>query len=386
MGKRIKIGLFYNYNENWIGGSYYFTNLIQTLLLLKKEDLPELYIFHAGTKLHEVEVIDYPDLKYIDTRTPSVILLIHKILKKILHRKPSYKLRDYTKILDLIIGIDFPVSFKNKSKLLYWIPDMQERFLPGLFAEKDLKYRINKATTIASLKSNILFSSQSSLNHFNSFYPEALSRKFVYRFSTFMSSYKYISLQKLVKKFDLPSEEFFFSPNQFWAHKNQIVILEALLILNKKYGKKYFVYFSGKQFDYRQPDYFKGIWDFVVSNQLQSQVRFLGFIDRNEQLSLLQDSRAIIQPSLFEGWSTGIEEGKLLNKMIIASNIDVHKEQLGDSAFYFEPDDADALCQRMLEVNHFSANPFVFNYENQKIEGARQLKFIFNEIFTLNKH
>ena len=29
MGGKIKIGLIYNYDENWIGGAYYFINIVK---------------------------------------------------------------------------------------------------------------------------------------------------------------------------------------------------------------------------------------------------------------------------------------------------------------------------------------------------------------------
>ncbi len=40
--------------------------------------------------------------------------------------------------------------------------------------------------------------------------------------------------------------------------------------------------------------------------------RFLGFIDRGEQLQLMKNSIAIVQPSLFEGWSTVVEDTKAM--------------------------------------------------------------------------
>ena len=53
----------------------------------------------------------------------------------------------------------------------------------------------------------------------------------------------------------------------------------------------------------------------------------------------MQGSLAIVQPSLFEGWSTVVEDAKALNKLLIVSNIEVHKEQLQNSAaIFFDPD------------------------------------------------
>ncbi len=55
---------------------------------------------------------------------------------------------------------------------------------------------------------------------------------------------------------------------------------------------------------------------------------FLGIIPRSEQIQLYRFAAAVVQPSQFEGWSTVIEDAKALGRPIIASSIDVHKEQL----------------------------------------------------------
>ena len=44
MGKRVKIGLLFSYDEDWIGGTYYILNLIHSLKLIEIEKMPELVI------------------------------------------------------------------------------------------------------------------------------------------------------------------------------------------------------------------------------------------------------------------------------------------------------------------------------------------------------
>jgi glycosyltransferase involved in cell wall biosynthesis len=75
---------------------------------------------------------------------------------------------------------------------------------------------------------------------------------------------------------------------------------------------------------------------YFEENGLSENIRFLGFLDRDVQLQLMNHSNAIIQPSLFEGWSTVIEDAMAMNQAIIASDLEVNKEQLGESGIYFE--------------------------------------------------
>jgi hypothetical protein len=50
----------------------------------------------------------------------------------------------------------------------------------------------------------------------------------------------------------------------------------------------------------------------------------VGFIDRAEQTMLLKNAISIVQPSLFEGWSTVVEDAKALNQYMILSDIPVN--------------------------------------------------------------
>ncbi len=56
---------------------------------------------------------------------------------------------------------------------------------------------------------------------------------------------------------------------------------------------------------------------------------------------------AIIQPSYFESWNTTVEDAKLLGKYIILSNLTVHKEQIRDNVYFFNPDNFEELSAAM---------------------------------------
>ena len=60
---------------------------------------------------------------------------------------------------------------------------------------------------------------------------------------------------------------------------------------------------------------------------------------------------AIIQPSLFEGWSTVVEDARALGRPIIASDIPVHREQLGKDATFFSPHDVKSLAAAIIALD-----------------------------------
>src|SRR5690606_16162197 len=73
------------------------------------------------------------------------------------------------------------------------------------------------------------------------------------------------------------------------------------------------------------------------------------------QLCLMKHSISILQPSLFEGWSTTVEDAKQLNVRIILSDISVHKEQNPQNGFFFNRLDPKDLADKILYV--FSNRP-----------------------------
>jgi glycosyltransferase involved in cell wall biosynthesis len=71
----------------------------------------------------------------------------------------------------------------------------------------------------------------------------------------------------------------------------------------------------------------------------------LGFIDRTEQLVIMKNSEYVIQPSLFEGWGTVVEDAKVLDKTILLSDIPVHREQMNEKCILFDPYDPVELAE-----------------------------------------
>jgi glycosyltransferase involved in cell wall biosynthesis len=247
-----------------------------------------------------------------------------------------------------------------ENRTIYWIADFQDRHMPELFSERELEMRRRKQSFIASRRAHIIFSSETALHDFTTFYPEYCCQTYVVPFTVTHPSLEGIIQEDLVKKYDL-SPRYFFLPNQFWKHKNHILVLQALKIMQER-GLTTQVVFTGKEEDYRNPEHFTSLQNYVKENQLFDHVRFLGFIDRAEQLVLMKNSFAVIQPSLFEGWSTVVEDAKALNCFVLLSDIPVHREQMKENARFFSPYDAEGLAKLMSEVwenpPHVSHTPY----------------------------
>lgn len=368
---RLKIGIVFNYNEGWIGGTYYIINLIRALEKIDVNDKPELVILTSledFAYLKNSTAYEFLSFESLDENPDLYVYrLINRFSQKILRRKVITK--RVSKDLDAI----FPFSNNNYlsnfplEKRIYWIPDFQEKHLPQYYSTEHLARELEVNSWIASNSHKLVLSSESALRDMDRFYNGYSTKTYVVRFASFAATASPGGRKELLRKFKLP-ELFFYAPNQFWTHKNHIAVIKAVEILKSK-GKEVVVAFSGKELDPRNPGYTDGLKHYVTSSKLEKNILFLGFLDRDDQLKLLEHCYAVVQPSLFEGWSTVVEEAMLFNKAILASDIEVNKEQLEDNGLIFRRDDPAHLAEIM--ENALNSLPTVnYDYESKQIRFA----------------
>lgn len=377
---RKRVGLIFSYNENWIAGAYYILNIIHALNSLDDSEKPILVILSESLEnFSKVKTeTKYPYLEYaaFPFKKPKYSLFeraVNKLSRIILNKKLILKTIQ-TPVLDFVYPGQIG-KLQNNLKKINWIPDFQEDYLPQFFSEEDILKRKKNQKEIFANGDFVVLSSEDARADFIRLYPNAKAKPYVLRFAVTHPNYSNESINSLLEKYKLP-KHYFFAPNQFWAHKNHIVILEAVKFLMEK-GISIFVAFSGKEDDYRNEENFKQLQNYIAKEKLETQIRFLGFLPRTEQLCLFKHAQAIIQPSLFEGWSTVIEDAKGLGKYTIASNLAVHKEQLIENVSFFDPYDYKVLA-RCIEL--YISNPpemIDFNYKTNIFEfGKRFNKLI----------
>jgi glycosyltransferase involved in cell wall biosynthesis len=197
-----------------------------------------------------------------------------------------------------------------------------------------------------------MLSSESALRDCRKFYPRMTNEVSVVRFATRPAPALLVANPAAVlAEYDLP-QKYFYLPNQFWRHKNHQVVIDALTILKKR-GLSVVVAASGSSEDAREPNYFAHLMRQVADRDLEGNFRYLGLIPLDHVYALLRSSLALVNPSQFEGWSTTVEEAKSFGVPMILSDLDVHREQAGDTANYFGANDPTALA------DHLSKNPQV---------------------------
>jgi glycosyltransferase involved in cell wall biosynthesis len=339
----------YAYTGDWIAGVYYVCNIIKALNFLPEDIKPELRILYCkSSSLEHIEAIEYPYIEYVCIPDKSRIkIYINNLVKIFLLRYNLLKNKLPEQLGNLFLA-DLSYNLSKIQQTIVWVPDFQEKYLSQFFLKTTIYNRHLYYKAIIKHNSDIVFSSDNAKNDFNKFYPHNTNKKHVLKFVSIINLEELFKSDetKLRDKYSL-TRPYFIVSNQFWAHKNHIVILKALKIAREK-NSEILVVFTGKEYDCRNPEYTDSLKTFVKENNLRDNVKFLGFVDRMDQLMLIKHSIAAIQPSLFEGWSTVVEDCKTIGKHIILSNLPVHIEQINERVTFFAPLNEQGLAEILL--------------------------------------
>lgn len=225
---------------------------------------------------------------------------------------------------------------------LAWVPDFQDRHLPQLFSRRARYQRALGLRLQLAAGRQVLLSSEDARADCERFYPAARGRTAVARFAVRPALAPGESDTQLQARLGLPPR-YFYLPNQFWIHKNHAGVIEALRVLRER-GLAIVVAASGEPQEPRQAGHFRSLRDRVAAHGLTESFLFLGNVAVRDVALLMRASVALLNPSLFEGWSTTVEEGKALGVRMVLSDLAVHREQVGAGADFFDPRDPLAIA------------------------------------------
>jgi hypothetical protein len=271
----------------------------------------------------------------------------------------------------------------NKSKIpsIFWQPDFQEVNNPDLISFKRKIFRKINILLISNHANKILLSSNTVKKELKKINFKAYKKVEVIKqvFSNLPNNL-FKSSDYLKKKFKI-NKNYFFLPNHYWTHKNHILVLQSLISLKKKNKLKNIQIVSTGQFnDYRNPNYKNKIIQIIKTHKLENNFKILGIVSHPELMSLMKFSIAVINPSKSEGWSSTVEQAKSLGKLVLLSNLPVHKEQNPNRSFYFNTNDYLALSKKIYYLNkNFSFKKdiaFIKKAADQNIK--KEEKFIFD--------
>jgi hypothetical protein len=256
---------------------------------------------------------------------------------------------------DVIMEAADYMGWRFPAACLAWVPDFQDRHLPHLFSYWNLRRKSLGLLLQLATRRTVLLSSEDARADCEHFYPRARGRTAVARFAVGPALEPGENDPRIAAKHGLPAR-FFYLPNQYWAHKNHSRVVDALQILRDQ-GSDVVVASSGNPQDPRHVQHYAQLRQKVAVQALGERFLFLGNIPSRDVAILMRSSVAMLNPSLFEGWSTTVEEAKSLGVRMVLSNLGVHREQVGTAAEYFDPTDSREMAASLKKVWSESLEP-----------------------------
>lgn len=333
MSAKLRVGIPLIGGKGWLGGVSYVENLIKALRMLPSDESPFLHLIVRPDMVEELElhrhllplVDGLYSLAVTTTSLPGV---------------RNYDYKELGEFIDFLFPINSDVV--NELCSASWIPDFQHIYLPHLFSSNELLARDTAFARIAETAKLVVFSSKDAANDFSKLYPSSPAITRILHFHTLSPEDRFETKPgEIVKKYSLP-DRFILCSNQFWSHKNHKLLFCALAELIKNNQGVHLVC-TGATTDYRSADHFNNMLRLLQELNIQEYVHIMGTLPRNDQIQIMRHSLAVVQPSLFEGWSTVVEDARSLGKTVILSDLAVHYEQSPDHAYYFDRHSIDSL-------------------------------------------
>ena len=100
---------------------------------------------------------------------------------------------------------------------------------------------------------------------------------------------------------------------------------------------------------------FDEIFKTVKQKNVESNIVFTDFINEDQKTTLYLNAKALIMPSIYEGFGIPVIEAMKLNTPVISSNIPPLKEVIENNGFYFDPDNQEELIHQL--INFERLNP-----------------------------
>ncbi len=341
--------------ENWSAGTYYLKNIFHALRSVSLDKRPEVILLvQENAERNEynelASLVDTVLFKPAIRKRNFLSSLLYTFCKKvgIVYRNDNPVGR-FLKLqgIDVFFTLDAPPDFCLP--FISWIPDFQHLHYPDFFSDKEIRDRNAWFANSARYASLVVLSSKSARNDFISFAPWASKKARVLSFVAQISDDIFkVNSEAVCEKYFLP-EKFILLPNQFWQHKNHQIVIEALKIALSEQPELTIVC-TGNTNENRKLSYFSELLGLISESGARERMILLGLVPRTDLFCLMRQSVAVLQPSLFEGWNTTVEEVKSLGKKSIVSDIAVHREQDPPEAIYFDPTDAPVLSRILVDV------------------------------------
>jgi glycosyltransferase involved in cell wall biosynthesis len=357
----MRIAFFVEGRPGWMAGYTYLYNLLKAIrladeqieiCLLRRPD--EDIVSPAARALTERanHVLECPTL---NLERWSLRWTQAQFYRRILRRDyPDRRLNGFLEAnrIDAVFGSwwQYPRSSVFPSvEMSAWVHDFQFLHLPDLYDIGTLQTARSGIPEMVDVADTVVVSSQDGLKDLLAFVPGAAGKARVLPFVADVPAHIYESdPDAVVRQYHLP-DRFIYLPNQFWQHKNHRQVIGALHILSQR-GIHPYVVCTGLPHDHKKPAHVAELLTLISEWGLHQQMILLGLVPIDHVKALMRQALCVLNPSLFEGWSSTVEEAKSLGKSLLLSALPVHREQNPPGTLFFDHQDPEDLAIKLETV------------------------------------
>jgi len=149
--------------------------------------------------------------------------------------------------------------------------------------------------------------------------------------------------QKTLSKYDLQSKKYYLYLGTLKPNKNIPFLIRSFAEFLKTTDQETKLVVAGKK-----GWLFDEIFKTVKQESVESNIIFTDFINEDQKTTLYLNAKALIMPSIYEGFGIPVIEAMKLNTPIISSNIPPLKEVIENNGFYFDPGNQEELVHQLI--------------------------------------
>lgn len=166
----------------------------------------------------------------------------------------------------------------------------------------------------------------------------------------------------ILKKLEVKKEEYLVFSANFWEHKNHKMLLIAYSMYVNNGGTLKLV-LTGNPLE-EQAFYD----DMIKKLGLEGKVLITGYVSEKELYAILNNSKGIIYPSLFEGFGIPVVEAMHMHKLIASSNMTSLPEIGCEAIHYFDPRKPDEILKGIEYIDKNSMTEEIVSEYNSKLK------------------
>jgi glycosyltransferase involved in cell wall biosynthesis len=253
----------------------------------------------------------------------------------------SYKMKGTTLLRKLGADLYFcvftaPNFYDPAVPVVSTIYDLQYKYYPQFFSSRELYYREKHFQEAARVAAKIVCISdfvRGTVVENTEGDPDRVVTSYI-RLWKRIERPEPAAAQAVWQRLGVKRDEYLFFPANFWPHKNHTMLLTAFGMYKRAHpDSKLKLVLTGA------PDSRMRFLQEAAAPRmgLEGEVVFAGFLPDAEFAALLEGCRAVIFPSLYEGFGMPVLEAMIFGKPILCSNVTSLPEVAGDAAILFDP-------------------------------------------------